>query len=77
MALMRYLQQTSLFFTGDDETDEDVFELSEGLAMVARVGRCKESRAKYFVHHQGEVEDVPDSSSIGLIEPRNQMPVAG
>jgi len=58
LALMHHLQQTGLFFIGDDETDEDVFELSEGLAMGVRVGRCEGSRARYFVHHQGEVEDV-------------------
>jgi trehalose 6-phosphate phosphatase len=58
LALMHHLQQSGLFYIGDDETDEDVFGLSEGLAMTVRVGRCEESRARYFLHHQGEVEDV-------------------
>ena len=58
LALMHHLQQSGLFFIGDDETDEDVFDRSEGLAMTVRVGRCEESRARYFLHHQGEVEDV-------------------
>ena len=58
LALMRHLRQTGLFFIGDDETDEDVFELSEGLAMGVRVGRHSESRAQYYVKDQGEIEDV-------------------
>ncbi len=58
LALMRHLRQTGLFFIGDDETDEDVFELSEGLAMGVRVGSYEKSRAKYFINHQGEVKDV-------------------
>lgn len=58
LALMHHLHQTGMLFIGDDETDEDVFELSEGLVMGVRVGRCEESRARYFIHHQGEVEDV-------------------
>jgi trehalose 6-phosphate phosphatase len=58
LALMRHLQQTGLFFVGDDETDEDVFELPEGLVMGVRVGRHSESRAQYYVKDQGEVEDV-------------------
>lgn len=58
LALMRHLQQTGLFFIGDDETDENVFELPEGVAMGVRVGHCETSRAKYFINHQGEIEDV-------------------
>lgn len=58
LALMHHLQQSGLFFIGDDETDEDVFELSEGVAMTVRVGRHEESRARYFINHQEEIEDV-------------------
>ena len=58
LALMRHLQQTGLFFIGDDETDEDVFELSEGLVMGVRVGPHEKSRAGYFIHHQGEIKDI-------------------
>jgi len=57
-ALMVYLRQTGLFFIGDDETDEDVFRLTEGLAMGVRVGQHQDSRAPYYVKHQGELEDV-------------------
>jgi trehalose 6-phosphate phosphatase len=58
LALMHHLRQTGLFFIGDDETDEDVFTLSEGLAMGVRVGRHSESRAQYYVKGQEEIEDV-------------------
>ncbi|NWF72970.1 MAG: trehalose-phosphatase [Nitrospirae bacterium] len=58
LALMHHLQQTGLFFIGDDETDEDVFELSEGLAMGVRVGRYAKSRAQYYLNDQGELEEV-------------------
>lgn len=58
LALMHHLRQTGLFFIGDDETDEDVFRLSEGLAMGVRVGRHSESLAQYYVKDQGEIEDV-------------------
>ncbi len=58
LALMRHLRQPAFFFIGDDETDEDVFALTEGLAMGVRVGQHAGSRAKYYLKHQGEVEDV-------------------
>lgn len=58
LALMGDLRQTSVFFVGDDETDEDVFGLTEGLAMGVRVGHHAESRAQYYVRHPGEMEEV-------------------
>jgi trehalose 6-phosphate phosphatase len=58
LALMHHLHMTGMFFIGDDETDEDVFELSEGLAMGVRVRPHEKSRAKYFINHQGEIEDI-------------------
>jgi len=58
LALMVHLRQTGLFFVGDDETDESVFALTEGLAMGIRVGHHAESRAQYYVKHQGEIENI-------------------
>jgi len=58
LALMAHLRCRGLFFIGDDETDEDVFRLTEGLMMGVRVGRRPESRARYYLKHQGEIEDV-------------------
>lgn len=56
--LMVHLRCRGLFFVGDDETDEDVFGLEEGLIMGVRIGHRAESRARYFLKHQGEIEDV-------------------
>lgn len=58
LALMVHLRRIGLFYIGDDETDEDVFGLSEGLAMGVRVGRHAESRAQFYLKHQGEIEEV-------------------
>jgi trehalose 6-phosphate phosphatase len=58
LTLMAHLRCRGLFFVGDDETDEDVFGLTEGLIMGVRVGRWAESRARYYLKHQGEIEDV-------------------
>lgn len=57
-ALMTHLRQTGLLYIGDDETDESVFALAEGLAMGIRVGRYAESRAQFYLKHQGEIEEV-------------------
>ncbi|MCP9438433.1 MAG: trehalose-phosphatase [Nitrospira sp.] len=57
-ALMTHLHCTGLFFIGDDETDETVFAMQEGLMLGVRVGHQAHSRARYYVKHQSEVEDV-------------------
>ncbi|MBH0200448.1 MAG: trehalose-phosphatase [Nitrospira sp.] len=57
-SLMIHLRRAGLFFVGDDETDEDVFGLTEGLIMGVRVGYQTESRAQYYIKHQSEIEDV-------------------
>jgi trehalose 6-phosphate phosphatase len=57
-SLMIHLRCAGLFFVGDDETDEDVFGLTEGLIMGVRVGQQAESRAQYYLKHQSEMEDV-------------------
>jgi trehalose 6-phosphate phosphatase len=58
LALMGHLRCTGLFFVGDDETDEDVFELRDGLIMGVRVGHRPQSRARYYLKHQSEIEEV-------------------
>ncbi|MBH0203695.1 MAG: hypothetical protein HP496_15680 [Nitrospira sp.] len=55
---MTHLRRTGLFFIGDDETDEDVFGLTEGLIMGVRVGHQVGSRARYYLKHQSEIEEV-------------------
>jgi trehalose 6-phosphate phosphatase len=58
LALMTHLRQSGLFFIGDDETDENVFELTEGLVMGVRIGKQPDSRAKFYLRRQGEIEDI-------------------
>jgi trehalose 6-phosphate phosphatase len=58
LAMMVHLRQMGLFFVGDDETDENVFELKEGLAMGVRIGKQADSRAQYYLNQQGEMEEV-------------------
>ncbi len=58
LALMFHLKQEGPFFVGDDETDEDVFGLREGLIMGVRIGRQPQSRAGYYLNHRTEIEDV-------------------
>ena len=44
-------------YLGDDETDEDVFAISEqGRVLAIRVGRSVRSSARYFVDSQGDVD---------------------
>lgn len=56
--LMKHLRQEGVFYVGDEETDENVFETNDGLVVGVRVGRQKKSRAGYYLNHQGEVEDL-------------------
>ena len=58
LALMRHLRLPAFIFIGDDETDEDVFALTEGLAMGVRVEPHAGSRAKCCIKHRGEIEEV-------------------
>jgi trehalose 6-phosphate phosphatase len=57
-SLMIHLRREGLFFVGDDETDEDVFDLADGLIMGVRVGYQAGSRAQYYLKHQSEMEEV-------------------
>ncbi len=57
-ALMAELGLEGLFYIGDEETDESVFALPNGVAMGVRVGREAGSHARFYLHHQGEVEEV-------------------
>ena len=57
-SLMTHLRCAGLFYVGDDETDEDVFGLTNGLVMGVRVGPQAESRAQYYLKHQSEIEEV-------------------
>ena len=43
------------FFVGDDQTDEDVFQMAGGKLFTVRVGIETKSRARYFLREQGEI----------------------
>jgi trehalose 6-phosphate phosphatase len=43
------------FFVGDDQTDEDVFQLDREELFTVRVGIRTRSRARFFLRNQGEV----------------------
>jgi trehalose 6-phosphate phosphatase len=58
LALMRHLGRSGLFFVADDETDEDVFTLPDGLTMGVCVGKKNDSHAQYYIERQQEIEDV-------------------
>lgn len=58
LALMTHLRRTGLFFVGDDDTDEDVFDLKEGLLMGVRIGRPPDSHARYYLKYHSEIDDV-------------------
>lgn len=49
-----------IFYIGDDDTDEDVFELdyTQGQNLTVRVGQSKVSHAKYYIKHQTEINRV-------------------
>lgn len=46
-------------YVGDDVTDEDVFRIDQpGRLVSVRVGRARDSSAKYFLQHQGEIDEL-------------------
>lgn len=47
--------ESTAFFIGDDNTDEDVFKLSSTKILSIRVGKKKSSHAKYFIKSQYEI----------------------
>lgn len=46
-----------ILFVGDDETDEDAFALSGNVVSV-RIGRKKQSRARYYLRTQAEIDEL-------------------
>ena len=58
MAMRQLMRQAGCvkgFFVGDDQTDEDVFQLDNGQLFTVRVGPGSESRARYFLRGQREI----------------------
>lgn len=46
---------THAFYAGDDETDEDIFTLSNKSILTVRVGHKKTSQAQFFIKKQCEI----------------------
>lgn len=58
LAIMQILKQSGAkraFYIGDDDTDEDVFSMSENQIISVRVARKKDSHARYFIRSQSEI----------------------
>lgn len=57
-ALLQLMSQSDCakgLFAGDDQTDEDVFQLNWNHLFTIRVGKGKNSRARYFLRKQEEI----------------------
>lgn len=47
----------TVIYVGDDETDEDVFQLNRpGRLLLVRVGRSRTSAAPYYIRNQAEID---------------------
>jgi trehalose 6-phosphate phosphatase len=53
--LMLQADVKSAFYVGDDDTDEDVFALSNMRILGVRVGRKNLSQAKFYIERQSEI----------------------
>lgn len=55
LELMLKSETKSALYIGDDDTDEDVFALSDPRLFTIRVGKKETSQAKFYVERQAEV----------------------
>lgn len=61
IALLELMEQTNTrtaFYIGDDDTDEDVFSLSDSKVLTVRVGRNRNSQARFFIQKQSEINRI-------------------
>ena len=58
LELMKKAGMKHSFFIGDDDTDEDVFELPEARIVTARVGYKKSSHAQFYIERQNEINQL-------------------
>jgi trehalose 6-phosphate phosphatase len=49
---------SAALYTGDDETDEDVFALRDVRILTVRVGKKNGSATRYFLKRQAEIIEV-------------------
>lgn len=61
MALLDLMEQSNTrtaFYIGDDDTDEDVFSLSDQKVLTVRVGTKRSSQARFFIQRQSEINRI-------------------
>jgi trehalose 6-phosphate phosphatase len=58
LELMKKLNRSVALYIGDDDTDEDVFDLGDRRILTVRVGRKRSSAAKFFLRRQTEITAV-------------------
>jgi len=58
LEIMKREGVTSVFYIGDDDTDEDVFSLPESCILSVRVGRKASSTAPFFIKRQSQVRQL-------------------
>lgn len=56
LQLMRLRRKPAIIYIGDDTTDEDAFLVLKKDAVTIRVGRRRDTKAKYFVRNIAEVK---------------------
>jgi trehalose 6-phosphate phosphatase len=55
LELMKLAKSKRVLYIGDDDTDEDVFSLTNEKIMSIRVGEKKISNAHYYIQRQSEI----------------------
>lgn len=60
LSIMAHLGCSRALFAGDDETDEDVFRLSDARIMGIRIGLNPDSAAGYYLCDQSEIGELLD-----------------
>jgi trehalose 6-phosphate phosphatase len=55
LELMLKSDTKSAFYIGDDDTDEDIFSLSDPRVFTVRIGKKNNSHAKFFLHRQSQI----------------------
>ncbi len=76
LALMRRAGVDRALYVGDDDTDEDVFALSDERILSVRVGLKQTSRAPWYVRNQTEVSSLL-AALVEILHPPSSNRVAG
>lgn len=58
LELKRNKKLKNVIYIGDDDTDEDVFRLPQKTIMTVRIGKKNNSKAKYYLKRQSEINKI-------------------